>query len=373
MNGADFEDGDDWFLNINDGGEVVDDPEEDGNQLLLLDTADGLAVRLSGETEAEKVDALIYALRSVNGEDTFGDCAEGDPFGSSPQDYMEIICSSLFESITSVYSSVYDIISLSPLSDTIHSSFKEFAKQLSSAVHSTTTIKNCINELREESFEKEEDLLRMHNQLTVKETQIEELKKRLQQKEISIKDLEEETSDVAVVLVQIESAMFLMKSAKSEFTSAMLLFNTLFGSLLELFEGTLINSKEINPNCEDQSSKVMDSFAILFPDPSKAILFLISLQQELLRQDWSELLLRYSACKHQTTESGDVLWSGLRVRCSADVGPVVEVGEKIFSGPMLQKSSVLLDNASGGSCLISGRLWDVFREKKDHRVCDKTF
>ena len=117
-----------------------------------------------------------------------------------------------------------------------------------------------------------------------------------------------------------------------------------------------------------------DSFMVSFPTVTSALLWCLTVQLELLREDWPQEILDSEEGKEIVNSRGEVLYRGLSVRMGMHWGAPVCEADPItrrmdYFGPMVNRSSRISAVAEGGQISASQDVIDIIQEVVvDHRV-----
>ncbi|KAM0746823.1 L domain-like protein [Meredithblackwellia eburnea MCA 4105] len=116
-----------------------------------------------------------------------------------------------------------------------------------------------------------------------------------------------------------------------------------------------------------------DAFMVSFPTVTSALLWCLTCQLELLREDWPQEILDSEEGKEITNSRGEVLYRGLSVRMGIHWGAPVCEADPItrrmdYFGPMVNRSSRISAVAEGGQISASQDVVDIIQEVvMDHK------
>lgn len=110
-----------------------------------------------------------------------------------------------------------------------------------------------------------------------------------------------------------------------------------------------------------------DAFMVSFPTVTSAFLWCLTVQLELLREDWPQEILDSEEGKEELNSKGQVLYRGLSVRMGIHWGAPVCEADPItrrmdYFGPMVNRSARISAVAEGGQVCASQDVIDLIRE-----------
>ncbi|KAK4700749.1 hypothetical protein P7C70_g5496, partial [Phenoliferia sp. Uapishka_3] len=110
-----------------------------------------------------------------------------------------------------------------------------------------------------------------------------------------------------------------------------------------------------------------DAFMVSFPTVTSALLWCLTVQLELLREDWPQEILDSEECKEITNSRGEVMFRGLSVRMGMHWGaPVCEADPVTrrmdYFGPMVNRSSRISAVAEGGQISASQDVVEIIQD-----------
>lgn len=117
-----------------------------------------------------------------------------------------------------------------------------------------------------------------------------------------------------------------------------------------------------------------DAFMVSFPTVTSALLWCLTVQLELLREDWPQEILDSEEGKEIVNSRGELLYRGLSVRMGMHWGAPVCEADPItrrmdYFGPMVNRSARISAVAEGGQISASQDVIDIIQEVVvDHRV-----
>lgn len=109
-----------------------------------------------------------------------------------------------------------------------------------------------------------------------------------------------------------------------------------------------------------------DAFMVSFPTVTSALLWCLTVQLELLREDWPQEILDSEEGKEITNARGEILYRGLSVRMGIHWGAPVCEADPItrrmdYFGPMVNRSARITAVAEGGQISASQDVIDIIQ------------
>ncbi|PRP83198.1 hypothetical protein PROFUN_09362 [Planoprotostelium fungivorum] len=105
-----------------------------------------------------------------------------------------------------------------------------------------------------------------------------------------------------------------------------------------------------------------DSFMVAFSDASKAVIFCLHVQEDLVDAKWPEDIMNLNK-PYSLSDDGSGLYKGLRIRMGCHTGQPINqkdptTGRMDYFGRMVNKAARLSAIATGGQVIVSGACWD---------------
>jgi len=157
--------------------------------------------------------------------------------------------------------------------------------------------------------------------------------------------------EVTVVFTDVQGSTSQWEANPDVMAEALALHNRIIRELLEEFKGYEVKAHG-------------DSFMVAFADPSTAIKWSMAVQSALFNALWPVELLEHPDAAEEYDVLGKVKSRGLKVRIGINMGkpntaldPVT--GRLDYFGPMVNKTSRLLEVARGGQVVVSRRVQEV--------------
>ncbi|SGZ47638.1 CIC11C00000002144 [Sungouiella intermedia] len=158
-------------------------------------------------------------------------------------------------------------------------------------------------------------------------------------------EIEPPVGDLALVFTDIKNSTLLWDTYPVAMRSAIKLHNTIMRRQLRIVGGYEVKTEG-------------DSFMVSFPTPTSALLWCLTIQNQLLNEDWPSEILETNECCEVTDSSGNIIYRGLSVRMGIHWGsPVCELDmvtrRMDYFGPMVNRASRIESSADGGQIAVS--------------------
>ena len=144
--------------------------------------------------------------------------------------------------------------------------------------------------------------------------------------------------DFVIVFTDIQQSSDLWSSHPKSMVSALAIHHRICRTLIERHEGYEVKT-------------IGDSFMVAFCEPIRAARFMCQLQLDLMKAPWPAEMCDHAAC------ADDELFSGLRVRVGAHVGPAkltaTQRGGFDYDGHTVNLAARVSDAGSGGQVVVS--------------------
>lgn len=169
--------------------------------------------------------------------------------------------------------------------------------------------------------------------------------------------------DVTLVFTDIKNSTLLWEAMTMVMRSAIKLHNSIMRRSMRLLEGYEVKTEG-------------DAFIVSFHSPIKALIWCLTVQQQLMSAQWPQQLLEVDECAPVYDKNGDLLYRGLSVRMGIHFGRPVHELDPItkrmdYFGPMVNRAARICAIAFGGQIAASGDYLSILKKlKKSQRLAE---
>ncbi|BCS82726.1 putative serine/threonine-protein kinase [Cotonvirus japonicus] len=178
-----------------------------------------------------------------------------------------------------------------------------------------------------------------------------------------IRTIPHPTGEVVVVFTDISSATQLWESDAQIMHDATIIYNLIIRENITNYDGyESILSQDRNSG--------EGSFCVIFKNALNAIDFCENVQQNLLKANWSEELLKHPSAAIVLDNNDNEIYRGLRVRMGINIGTPKIIQDIVtrrysYTGPVVDLCAKITIMAHGGQVLVSSNVWNIIKSARD--------
>eukprot|EP00756_Hemistasia_phaeocysticola_P017281 Hpha_TRINITY_DN15529_c2_g2::TRINITY_DN15529_c2_g2_i1::g.105977::m.105977 len=158
---------------------------------------------------------------------------------------------------------------------------------------------------------------------------------------------------ITAVFTDIQSSTQLWERCGEAMNEALSLHNQVIRKQLRLCHGYEVKT-------------IGDAFMCTFSSPVQAVRFALRVQEDLLKKTWPLQLEECEAAHTGYAPDGSLLWSGLRVRIGAHMGPAIlelnPLTERAdYRGPTINVAARVEAQSKGGMLMVTNQLFEAVK------------